>query len=101
MLDQRVIEALRVVGLDEAVFRFGLSGTLDAARAVEIESDIVEARSYIHAMLADAGDSALIETFDPERYNRNATLGENLIFGLPVGQTTSTPPCCSAPRSAS
>jgi putative ABC transport system ATP-binding protein len=86
MLDQRVIEALRVVGLDEAVFRFGLSGTLDATRAVEIESDIVEARSYIHAMLADAGDSALIETFDPERYNRNATVGENLIFGLPVGQ---------------
>jgi hypothetical protein len=29
----------------------------------------------------------LVEQFDPARYNRNATLAENLLFGTPVGST--------------
>lgn len=31
--------------------------------------------------------SRLVEPFDPERYNSNASLAENLLFGSPVGPT--------------
>jgi len=33
---------------------------------------------------ADASISSLVEQFDIGRYNRNASLGENLLFGIPV-----------------
>ena len=38
-----------------------------------------------HRLKASADLSRLIEPFDPERYNNNATLAENLLFGSPVG----------------
>ena len=37
--------------------------------------------------LTDPDIAALVETFDAERYNDNATLAENLLFGTPVGGT--------------
>ena len=37
--------------------------------------------------LEDPRLGALVEVFDPERYNQNATLAENLLFGTPVGET--------------
>src|SRR6202011_4507555 len=27
-----------------------------------------------------------VEPFDPDRFNSNATIGENLLFGVPVGE---------------
>ncbi|MFO1149699.1 MAG: ABC transporter transmembrane domain-containing protein [Alsobacter sp.] len=86
-LDLRIIEALRLVGMDESVFRYGLSGTLDPARAVELSEGILGARAYIRERLEATGDAGLVESFDPLRYNMNATLGENLVFGVPIGKT--------------
>ena len=37
--------------------------------------------------LASLGIQDWVERFDPERYNHNATLAENLLFGTPVGRT--------------
>jgi ABC-type branched-subunit amino acid transport system ATPase component len=37
--------------------------------------------------LSESGVQSLVERFDPERYIRNATLAENLLFGTPVGPT--------------
>jgi putative ABC transport system ATP-binding protein len=91
MLDQRIIEALRIVGMDASVFRYGLSGTLDPARAVSLADGIIAARNYIHGQLEASGQASLIETFNPAEYNRNATVGENLIFGIPAGRSAVEP----------
>jgi ABC-type dipeptide/oligopeptide/nickel transport system ATPase subunit len=37
--------------------------------------------------LEDPRLGRLVEVFDPERYNQNATLAENLLFGTPIGET--------------
>ena len=37
--------------------------------------------------LNQPGIQGLVEQFDAARYNRNATLAENLLFGTPVGKT--------------
>ena len=36
--------------------------------------------------LQDPKLGRLVEMFDPERYNTNATLAENLLFGTPIGE---------------
>jgi ABC-type transport system involved in cytochrome bd biosynthesis fused ATPase/permease subunit len=38
-------------------------------------------------VLNEPGIQELVERFDPQRYIRNATLAENLLFGTPVGRT--------------
>jgi energy-coupling factor transporter ATP-binding protein EcfA2 len=43
-------------------------------------------REAIRARLAAPGMQGLVEQFDAERYNRNATLAENLLFGTTVGR---------------
>ena len=42
-------------------------------------------RAAVHARLAKDKLSHLVEPFDVTRYNTNASLAENLLFGTPVG----------------
>ncbi len=86
-LDTRIIEALQVVGLDKAIYRLGLGGLIDAERFPRLAVETVAARRAVFRALADSGSTALIEPFDPAVYNRNATVSENLLFGIPIGQT--------------
>ncbi|HSR72773.1 MAG TPA: ATP-binding cassette domain-containing protein [Kiloniellales bacterium] len=82
-LEQRMIEVLEVVGLEEDVYRFGLFGTLDPERHPEIAEAILEARRALPERLAAENAADLVVRFDPERYNTNASLAENLLFGTP------------------
>jgi putative ABC transport system ATP-binding protein len=86
-LDRRIVEALHIVGLDETVYRFGLSGLVKKKRFPGLAERVVEARREIFHALAASGSTELIEAFDPARYNRNSTVSENLLFGIPIGQT--------------
>ncbi|MHB2165761.1 ABC transporter transmembrane domain-containing protein [Alsobacter sp. R-9] len=86
-LDRRIIEALRIAGMDQTIYRFGLGGLIDAGRFPTLAVKAVEARQAVFAALAAAGSTDLIEPFDPARYNRNATVSENLLFGIPIGGT--------------
>lgn len=88
-IDDRVIDTLRIVGMDADVYRFGLSGRVSRERHGELATRIVEARHAVQRALAEQGKRQLVETFDAERFNRNATIGENLLFGVPVGETFS------------
>jgi energy-coupling factor transporter ATP-binding protein EcfA2 len=68
------------------VFQLGLRGSIDPKKHPTIAGRILEARQALLRRIAD-GDSAmhaLIEPFDPERYNTNASLAENLLFGTPI-----------------
>ncbi len=81
-----MIHALRVVALDRDVYALGLKGVLPPGRE-ELASRLLEARRAMRARLAsDPRLSRLVEPFDPERYNTNATVAENLLFGHPVGR---------------
>ena len=55
-----------------------------AARG-DLTEQFLKARAAFRERLADPDIAALVETFDVERYNDNATLAENLLFGTPVG----------------
>ena len=83
-LETRMVEVLRLVDLDQDVYRFGLSGTIDPESAPETAQALLEARRALAERLAQPDMTGLVENFDPARYNINATLAENLLFGTPV-----------------
>lgn len=83
-LDRKLVEVLRITGLADAVFRFGLACKLDRDTRSDVVPRISEIRARIRARLAERGMDAAIEPYDPARYTRNATIGENILFGVPV-----------------
>ncbi|MCU4178670.1 cyclic nucleotide-binding domain-containing protein [Bosea sp. BH3] len=84
-LDRRLIEMLKIVGLADAVFRFGLTGRPpgDTGAPLALMTQISELRVRIRKRLAARGGEAALEPYDPDRYASNATIGENILFGVP------------------
>ncbi|MEM8949602.1 MAG: ABC transporter ATP-binding protein [Pseudomonadota bacterium] len=77
--------ALARVQLDRDVYQMGLRGTVDPDERPDVAEAILKARYAMGERLEDPKLGRLVEVFDPERYNTNATLAENLLFGAPVG----------------
>jgi ABC-type cobalamin/Fe3+-siderophores transport system ATPase subunit len=84
-LTQRAVDVLRVVDMEDDIYDLGLRGIVDPATRENLTLRVLEARAALRDRLADPEIAALVETFDAGRYNDNATLGENLLFGAPVG----------------
>lgn len=85
-LAERALEVLDMVELTSDVYQFGLRGLIDPTSEPEIAASVLRARMRLRERL-DADETAghLVERFDRALYNRNATVGENLLFGNPVG----------------
>jgi ABC-type multidrug transport system fused ATPase/permease subunit len=81
------VRALTMVRLDRDVYHMGLRGTIDPEAQPEVAAAVLEARQAMRARLDNPSFSRLVEVFDPARYNSNATLAENLLFGAPADQT--------------
>ena len=84
-LTARIFETLKMVKLDEDIYVLGLLGSIDPSTQADLAKKFLKARTEFHKRLADPEIAALVEGFDQEKYNDNATLGENLLFGTPVG----------------
>jgi putative ABC transport system ATP-binding protein len=85
-MDARILEVLHVVDLDEAIFELGLRSAVDAGHSEALRDRMLGAREAMRERLESLGIQDWVERFDPEHYNRNATLAENLLFGTPVGR---------------
>src|SRR4051794_30868926 len=79
--------AAPAVGLAGLIHARGLSGAVNPGREPKLAAAIVDARRAVRAALAAEGMEDLVEPFDPKRYNHQATVGENLLFGMPLGDT--------------
>jgi putative ABC transport system ATP-binding protein len=82
----RVVEALKQVELDEDIYSLGLRGSIDPALRPDLAERILKARHELHGRLQDASYAGLVETFNADRYNRNLSVAENILFGTPVGK---------------
>ena len=85
-LDERVLALFSAAGLRADLYRFGLLGRVDPERQPELASRLIEARGALRAALEEGGMAGLVEPFDPARYNTQATLSENLLFGVPTAR---------------
>lgn len=84
-LDEAILRALAVSGLKEEVYWFGLNGRLGPGTPPELTERFIEARRAVHDQLIAEDLTHFVETFDPRRYNVHATIGENLLFGILIG----------------
>ena len=86
-LERCIDEALKTVELEETIFELGLRSAVDAGQHPGLAESVLSARAAMRERLAAPDTQGLVEQFDAARYNRNATLAENLLFGTPVGKT--------------
>jgi len=85
-LRHKSVQILSMMGLLEDVYRFGLRGTVNPSEQPTVVANVLRARQELHERLSsDDKLSVLIEGFSDTAYNANATVGENLLFGNPVG----------------
>ncbi len=84
-LTQRALDVLDMVDLKSDIYELGLRGAIVPEDNPQLTARILEARAAFRKKLADPELSPLVEVFDKEKYNDNATVGENLLFGRPVG----------------
>lgn len=80
-LARRVRDLLDVFGCTEDVYNLGLGGKVMPPVSEEATRRIITARRAVARELARAERGDLVEPFIADRYNANATMAENLIFG--------------------
>jgi putative ABC transport system ATP-binding protein len=85
-LENCILDVLKVVELEEPLFELGLRSAVEPARSAELRDRLLGAREAMRERLVSLDMEEWVERFDPARYNRNATLAENLLFGAPVGK---------------
>ncbi len=83
-LDARLLELLAQVDLAEDIYHLGLRGRIDPERESGRAEMMLAARAAVAERLQTSELKPLVEPFDTERYNTNATVAENLLFGTPI-----------------
>jgi len=84
-VDDRIMAALSVAGMGEEIYRMGLQGRIDPEREPDAAGRLLEARRRIRQRVVEQKLERLIEPFDAMAYNNNASIAENLLFGVRQG----------------
>ena len=84
-LSRRITQVLARVDLEDAIYSLGLRWRLDPELHPEAAMQLLGARAALAQRLVKDGITNLVETYDPERFNSNASVAENLLFGTPIG----------------
>lgn len=82
-LERRAIDLAPLVEMQEDIYQLGLRSTLDPGAQPELAERILQARRGLRELLESSGQTDLVEPFANNRYNTNASVAENLIFGTP------------------
>jgi putative ABC transport system ATP-binding protein len=84
-LSTRLTEVLAHLDFDDVVYSLGLRWQLDPEARPEAAARLLEARKALAHRLSEGGIANLVETYDADRFNLNASVAENLLFGTPIG----------------
>ncbi len=76
---------LDAVVLSRDILDLGLRSSADPVRHGELVGRIVELRGRLRMRLESEGLSGLVFPFEPGAYNKEATIGENVLFGAATG----------------
>ncbi len=84
----RIRESVAMVDFEDDVVSFGLNRKIQDI-SEEDGARFVEARVILREKLDADGMTQLVEPFDPDHYNSQSSIGENLIFGTPIDEAFS------------
>ena len=96
-LDRRIIELLSKLGMKEDLYRFGLSAQSSFQPESDLAQRIIVARHRLRSHLVENRLGDLVIPFDRRVYNVQASVAENLLFGVPrvpslVGRSLASEP---------
>ncbi|MEM7214206.1 MAG: ABC transporter transmembrane domain-containing protein [Pseudomonadota bacterium] len=83
-LAEKFREILTDVNLEADIRALGLRGSLDPEEFPELASALLEAREIFRGRLVELGFDEFVEPFDPQKYNTQSSVGENLLFGTAI-----------------
>jgi len=83
-LSERIRDILIKIDLEEDIRGLGLRSTFASEEFPELSTAILEARSRFRDQLDELGFSEFVEPFDPQKFNNQASIGENLLFGTAI-----------------
>ncbi len=90
-IEDAVATALRAAGLERDVMGMGVRARITGSDHAALKAAIVEIRHRLQSDQASGKLNLPIEHFDFARYNPQANIGENLLFGeLPTDQAGGT-----------
>ena len=81
----RIHFVLDMMELSESVYELAMRQELAPDASPELTEQLLEARRLFRERLPGSGLDEFVETFDPDSYNENATVAENLVFGTTKG----------------
>ena len=81
-LKQWYIEGAGAIGVNKILYQKGLMETCDPDKHVALANGILQARRSIRGQLSEQKLNRVVAEFDPDLYNRNATVAENILFGI-------------------
>ena len=84
-LTGRIAEVLARLDFEEDVYALGLRGRLDPEQEPAVADRLLDARRELARRLVADDITKLVETYDVTRFNLNATVAENVLFGTPIG----------------
>lgn len=82
-MQQELMRLLEVVGLDRDIYRIGLLRRISPEERPELVQSVLDVRPRLKEILAERQLSDLVEPYDFEKYNDNAPVGINILFGTP------------------
>ena len=80
----RIMEVLRITGLDADIYQFGLNARSAPDSNSTLAESILKARLQLYQLLGDSGDQDIVERFDTRTYNTSLSVAENILFGAPL-----------------
>lgn len=90
-LDRRLVEILSRLGLGDDLYRYGLGTLSSVTHESEAGQRFILAREHLRQHFEQQGLAGLVIPFSRGAFNDQATLGENLLFGVPRDTTLTEP----------
>jgi len=97
-LDARMLDLLGRLGMEDDLYRFGLQALSSVTHDTPAGMRMIQARDYLRRHFAEAGMAGLVIPFAQGSYNPQATVAENLLFGVPRDPRLKGPALATDPR---
>ena len=81
-LPERIRAVLRTVDLEDDLVRNALAQKISPADYPDLAKRILQARALFKERVISQELESIVEFLDPDKYNDNASLAENILFGV-------------------
>ncbi|MEM7194582.1 MAG: ABC transporter transmembrane domain-containing protein [Pseudomonadota bacterium] len=82
-LRQVYLQNAKTIGADGIMYQRGLLEFFEPDDYPDLASRILDARQLINQKIKSQNLETTVARFNPDLYNRNATVAENILFGIP------------------